>query len=333
MRRTRQPAIRGAAPQRGAALLLAMLIVVLVASLAAATTWTQRQSVQAERDERAQQQSRWLIRGALDWAKIVLVQDYEADRVAGRALVDHLNEPWTVPLAESRLGTFLAADNNVSTDANADLTEAFFSGGIEDLNARLNVANLVSSGELDAAAVAQFQRLFLALGLAPELVITMAENYLASTLLALDANVALTPTCTDEMVWLGLTPAQLDLLRPYVAVLPTRTTINLNTASERVLAAAFDPELNSAAATLVAARARAPLSSLAQAQSLLAAQPALSTMQYSVSSDYFRVAGHMRLEDLEVRDSYILHRDGRRVRIVGRECRSATASGSTAALP
>ena len=59
--------------ERGAALLTAMIIVTLVASLAAAMVWRQYRAVQIEAAERARAQSAWILQGALDWARLILL--------------------------------------------------------------------------------------------------------------------------------------------------------------------------------------------------------------------------------------------------------------------
>ncbi len=95
--------------QQGAALLLAMLTVTLVATFAAASMWQQWRAVEVEAAERGRAQSAWILVGALDFSRLILREDA---RSGGN--VDHLAEPWAVPLQESRLSTFLAAENNVS---------------------------------------------------------------------------------------------------------------------------------------------------------------------------------------------------------------------------
>lgn len=303
--------------QRGAALLLAMLIVALVASLAAAATWQQYQSVQAEADERAQSQARWLITGALDWSKIIMYLDARAGST------DHLNEPWSVPLEEAKLGTFLTAENNVAqnTNANADLDEAFFSGGIADLNSRLNVTNLVKSNQVDETVLKQFQNLFTSLGIEARLATDLAENYLESTRSSLSADVPLTPTCTQELTWLGLSPQQVQLLEPYVTILPRLTRININTASERVLAAALPGnDAQAAAARLAAVRNFSPFKDVNAANDLLGEGTNLGDGQFGVASNFFLVSGQLRIEGLNVNDRYILFREGQRLFTTRREC-------------
>ena len=126
--------------QRGAALLIAMLTVALVAMFAAASLWQQWRSVEVETAERARIQSGWILTGALDWARLLLREDELAS-----GLVDHLGEPWAVPLKEARLSSFLAADSsNTTTDLAPDTMEAFLSGQIVDLQSMMNVNNMAS---------------------------------------------------------------------------------------------------------------------------------------------------------------------------------------------
>ncbi len=113
---------------------MAMVILTLVATLAAGMVWQQWRAVEVESAERARAQAAWILNGAHDWARLILRED---SRSPG---VDHLGEPWAVPLAEARLSTFLAADRSNTTD---DGPEAFLSGSIADAQARYNLRNLV----------------------------------------------------------------------------------------------------------------------------------------------------------------------------------------------
>ncbi|MBV5297826.1 MAG: general secretion pathway protein GspK, partial [Rhodoferax sp.] len=64
--------------QRGAALLAAMLTVALVATFAAGALWQQWKSIEVEGAERQRSQARWLLTGALDWARVILREDARA---------------------------------------------------------------------------------------------------------------------------------------------------------------------------------------------------------------------------------------------------------------
>ncbi|NDF65017.1 MAG: general secretion pathway protein GspK, partial [Betaproteobacteria bacterium] len=87
---------------RGMAMITALLIVALIATLAATTLWQQWKSLEVESAERQRQQSQWLLGGALDWARLVLREDARSGNL------DHLAEPWALPLQEARLSSFLA---------------------------------------------------------------------------------------------------------------------------------------------------------------------------------------------------------------------------------
>ena len=140
---------RLAAPRRnrGAALLMAMITVALVATITASALWRQWRGVEIEAAERARVQSAWILTGALDWGRLILRGDLYEDRRKPQ-LVDHLGEPWSVPLAEARLSTFLSAGDASSASINRD---AFLAGQVTDLQSRLNLMNLTvadSSGAL-----------------------------------------------------------------------------------------------------------------------------------------------------------------------------------------
>ena len=102
MRQGRARTLRCA--QGGAALLMALLTVALVATLASAALWRQWRNVEVEAHDRSRMQAGWVLSGALDWARLILREDARAGGP------DHLGEPWSVPLQESRLSTFLAID-------------------------------------------------------------------------------------------------------------------------------------------------------------------------------------------------------------------------------
>ena len=143
LRRDRPP--HASTPQRGAALLAAMLTVALVATFAAGALWQQWKSIEVEGAERQRTQARWLLTGALDWARVILREDARAGDV--NAPTDHLAEPWAVPLQEARLSSFLAAlpDGTGNTIDDEKLAQhVLLSGQVNDLQGRLNVTNPVS---------------------------------------------------------------------------------------------------------------------------------------------------------------------------------------------
>ena len=294
--------------QAGAALLTAMLTVALVASLASAALWQQWRSVEVEAAERARVQSLWVLTGALDWARLILRED------ARSGGPDSLSEPWAVPLEEARLSTFLAADKNNTADSDASASQAFLSGLISDLQARLNVTNLVDNGKVSEPALQAFAKLFEQLGLPPAELTALAENLRQ----ALDtrpendaASVApLLPQRVEQLVWLGLSPASLAILRPYITLLPVRTPVNLNTASREVIAASVEGLDVGAAERLVQLRKRTPFTTVAEAQAALPPNLTLESTRVGVLSNFFEVRGRVRLGDRALEELSLVERRG-----------------------
>ena len=138
--------------QKGAALLMAMLTVALVATLASAALWQNWRQVEIEIAERGRSQTAWMMTGALDWTRLILREDALSAQAAG---VDHLGEPWALPVQESRLSSFLSQDQRWREgDA-----EVFLSGHITDAQSRLNLRNLVEDGKIVPSEWASWRRL------------------------------------------------------------------------------------------------------------------------------------------------------------------------------
>ncbi|MGA0609902.1 type II secretion system minor pseudopilin GspK [Caldimonas sp. KR1-144] len=319
--------------QRGAALLTAMVIVTLVATLASAIIWQQWRAIQVEAAERARVQARWVLIGAIDWARLILREDA---RTGGP---DHLAEPWAVPLAEARLSTFLAADRD--NTAEDDGPDAYLSGAIADAQSRYNLRNL-SFGDDAAAEVEQriLARLLDTIGANPALAATVAAELrralpsgaaAAAASAAGDGNVivtadpqaAIAPARLEQLTWCGLDAETLRRLAPYVVWLPTKTTVNLNTASREVIAATIEGIDLASADRLVQARQRTPFRSLQDARSLLPAQTELDAARVGVSSAYFEVSGRLRLDERVVEQHAWLVRRGLDVQVFAMEQRNA----------
>lgn len=304
--------------QRGAALLAAMITVTLVATLAAAALWRQWRGVEVEAAERARVQSAWLLTGALDWGRLILSGDYTEDNRKNQH-VDHLGEPWAVPLAESRLSTFLAAGESGS-DTDRD---AFLSGQVTDLQSRLNVMNLVvGNPNARQEAYLRFQRLFELLNLRNGELAVLRDNLQraddAMKATAPDGSDApLLPRRFDQLAWLGLSPEALEALRPYVTVLPvdrgTATKVNVNTAPAPVLVAAL--ALNPAdAQRLVGERERDFIKDMGDARLQRA-----DTAWADVRSSFFEVRGRLRLDDVALEEVSAVRRADRTVTTLWRE--------------
>lgn len=307
--------------QKGAALLMAMLTVALVATLASAALWQNWRQVEIEIAERGRSQTAWMMTGALDWTRLILREDALSAQAAG---VDHLGEPWALPVQESRLSSFLSQDQRWREgDA-----EVFLSGHITDAQSRLNLRNLVEDGKIVPSEWASWRRLFERLNLPLAELDTLGRQLLQAlsaapgqgrTTAGPSPRSPLMPHRPAQLVWLGLSPATLSALEEFVTVLPEPTPINLNTAPAEVLVASL-PGLDPATARqMVAVRARAPWNNLEAArQALGPAARAIDDKRHSVQSHYFELNGRMRIDQVVQQERALVKREGQQVRMLWR---------------
>ncbi len=300
-----------------------MLVVTLVATLAAGLQWRQWRMLQQESASRAQSQANWVLVGALDWARLILREDARSAGING--VIDHLGEPWALPLKEAKLSSFLAAD--ALAESGAD--EAYLSGSIVDAQSKINLTNLVTTqngqNTLSPPALESLSKLYQQLNLPAVELKQWTSAWLASQPQAQagtssQANTAgpLRPLYVEQLGWLGLPHSSIDTLKNYITLLPERTPINLNTASAMVIYASV-PGLDLAAAQkLVQMRAQSPLQSLTEAQNMLSMSSALSSADFSVASQYFEVRGRLRLGDWVMEELSLVSRANLDVKTIWR---------------
>ncbi|WMW79094.1 type II secretion system minor pseudopilin GspK [Undibacterium cyanobacteriorum] len=137
------------AKQGGVAVVTALLLTTLAITIVASLFWQQQVQVRSIENQRYQLQKKWVLRGALDWASLILREDA---RTSGA--VDHLGEPWAVNLGDTRLDQYV---ENGKTDV--EDSDATLSGKISDAQAKFNLTNLASGGEVDQRELEAFMRL------------------------------------------------------------------------------------------------------------------------------------------------------------------------------
>lgn len=327
--------------QRGVAVIMALLLTTLAITIVASLFWQQQVQVRLIENQRLQLQKQWILRGALDWASLILRED------AKYSSVDTLDEPWSVPLAETRLDQYV---ENGKTDS--DIADTSLEGSISDAQARFNLTNLCPNGTIAPAAVATFERLLSLLHIDPALAQSTAKlmTLIAPTtapspplntsvpqsitesaqLQKQNPNtppaipvVAVQPVTSsnntpqtmgytqveDMLAVPGWSPALLDKLKPYVVFLPRSTTININTASAEVIAALLSLSLADAN-TLVASRKIASFRDLADASSRLPNNTFISANNTSISSNYFLVNGKVRMNRARLDMQTLIERNG-----------------------
>ncbi|MFJ2989044.1 type II secretion system minor pseudopilin GspK [Collimonas sp. NPDC087041] len=299
-----RPSLRKQYTQRGVAVVTALLLTTLAVTIVASLFWQQQVQVRSIENQRLQLQKDWIMRGALDWASMIL-------RASGRQFnYDHLGQPWAAPLAETRLDQY--ADDAQSAD---DAGDAVLSGSIVDAQSRYNLNNLSVNGVVSPTELLMFQRLLSNLRLSTGLATVVAQAIASSQPLTTPAgqqapansgNATLPMLQVDDLLALpGFQPAMVRQLKDFVVVLPTSSTaptpVNVNTAPPEVLAARFANLSLTEANTLVAARRSAPFldtnSLSAQMTQLFgksfpeAANPSL----VSVATNFFLVNGKIRM--------------------------------------
>ncbi len=302
---------RWARRSRGAALVTALLIVALATTVIALLFVRENVAVRSVENRLALSQTHWIERAALDWVKVIL----RADARAG--VVDHLGEPWAVPVAETRLDETVTAGAQIG-DASRS---AVLAGEVIDAQSRLNLNGVAQNGLPAPAQLAALRRLLALLDLPETLADAVFARVRDSAPRLLDGhNVAPTRLpllrVADLLSIPGFDANAVDRLAPFAIVLPRPTAVNLNTAPAEVLAAAI-PTLDLVGARrFVAMRERTYFRQLSDASALLDDQPVLSPNMLSVGSAFFLVRGMVRFERVEATSETLLERQADRVDIV-----------------
>lgn len=307
MNRTHRPVRR----QRGAALLMALIIVTLVTTLATSMVWQQWRSVQVETADRAHQQAEWMLTGGMEYARLYLKTDNQKS--------DHMGEPWAVPLAEARLSTFLAADQNNTDDA----PDVFLAGAMTDAQSRFNLRGLVdaSKGTVNPRFLKALQRLCMTVSVNPTVATQLAERMRdAQNAIAIppppeappNPDPPLMPSKVEHLAWFGIDAESIKRLAPYVVILPEATPVNLNTAAREVVAAVTGLDVGSAE-RLVQVRQRAPFESLEDAEKLLPNQQKLDPELTTFKTQFFFVSGRLRSDSQVLEQRSLIRRQGREI--------------------
>jgi len=281
--------------QRGVAVITALLLTTLAVTIVASLFWQQQVQVRSIENQRLQLQKQWVLRGALDWAMLILREDFK------HSSTDNLDEPWSVPLAETRLDQYVENDNSLDDFAGATL-----SGGISDAQARYNLANLCPNGTVDPAEVAVFARLLRNANLVPDLA-QAAANSMAAALKKPEAappgqdnlpapQPVVFAHTTDLLAVPGFTPQAIETLKDLIIILPRPTPVNVNTAPVEVLAARIDSLTLADAAVLAESRNTASFRDLADFSHRLPGKVlSTSASDVSIATNYFLVNGNVRM--------------------------------------
>jgi general secretion pathway protein K len=309
--------------QRGVAVITALLLTTLAITIVASLFWQQQVQVRSIENQRMQLQKQWILRGALDWARIILWVDQQ--NTGG---VDNLTEEWAVPLASTPLDQYVE-NGHEDTDA----SEASLSGLIVDAQSRYDLRNLSTNGVVNPAELLVFERLLVNLHLNPGLAKPVADAIAAvdpkpppfpGTPQSTNANKTTKNLIgivqlDDLLSVTGVTPDILAKLKDFVIVLPRIggvppiTPVNANTASAEVLGARITDYSFADAKALIAVRDRAFFRDIAGLQLGInnpkITTASLSSDYVSVSSDFFLVNGKVSVSRAALSVQALIHRE------------------------
>jgi len=268
--------------QSGVALIMVLAIVAIVSMITFELAVGQQMWSSHSQNVSDRTQADWVDRGAQDYAAMMM----DRDRLDGD--VDHLNEAWA-----SQLPPFPAEGGMVTV-------------GIEDLQGRFNLNNLVQNGTYNAEAGTVFRRL---------LTNAQVTNDIQNAIIDwIDTDINPRANGAEDEFYMGRengyrTPNQpltnvrelalikgvdqdtLDKLSGLVTALPQTTKININTAAAPVLASLFEGMPVDEAKSIVDYRERNPFNSPADIMKAVSGSyPAPKETLVSTGSQYFRIA-------------------------------------------
>jgi general secretion pathway protein K len=296
----------GRRSQRGLVLVTVLLVVAIAAAAAAYLSLGQQVWLRQVENLADRAQADSMRHAALDWIALLLTRELKDGKT------DHLGEMWAkdIPPLPYEGGT-IAAD-------------------ISDAQGRFNLNNLVRAGKASPPDVGVLQKLLQLEGFDPALAEAVVDwidtdvdprpggaedtDYLSTERPYRAANQAL--ASVDELRLVkGFTPKIVEALRPHVVALPEPTTVNVNTASQIVLAALF-PDLTPSQALLITrAREARPFTEQTEAGKLLPTGQRPAQVPLDVATSYFLVDLHIGFHRLQRSTVALINRraDGTRV--------------------
>lgn len=285
--------------QRGVAMITAMLIFALLGIVAYGllndTALDARRSmVLINRDQAAM-----IAIGAETWVQDILRIDLSETET------DHLGEVWATELPGLPI----------------EGGEVF--GSVEDMQGRFNVNNLVDDrGEVDEAALEQFRRLLVALGLDPRFA-GIAADWIDSDVEPQFPDGAEDPIyssyippyrtanrrladASELMAIDGMDRESFEILRPHIVALPGTTRINVNTATPAVLRSLSDTLSEGDVESLIAERQETGFSDVVASFSSLVEPEVVN--QLEERSEYFQLRVSVRIDTVRITFSSLMQR-------------------------
>ncbi|WP_426207642.1 type II secretion system minor pseudopilin GspK [Massilia sp. TWP1-3-3] len=287
--------------QRGVAIITALLLTTLAVTIVASLFWMQQVQVRSMENQRLQLQTKWILRGGIDFSRMLLREE-GLQRPAYTSLLSI----WNTPLEETKLDDYVEKERLESEKSDATLQ-----GRVLDATARYNLNNLAQGTQIDLAQVALYKRLLENVQVNPTLAQKTAQAVAdgsppgpvtsGASQPAARSIVPLGLTRIEDLLAIpGYTLADVNKLREVAVVLPAGgTTINVNTAPAEVISALVSGFSVAQANALVARRKQADYRTPADFTAQLFGVPQTnypSQTLYDVKSEWFLVRSRVRLD-------------------------------------
>lgn len=288
--------------QRGVALITAILIVSICSILAVSMMFRTELDIRRAQNLISGDQAYLYTLGAESLAKVMLSRDKK------QGTIDHLQEPWALPIV------------------GLPIEQGMISGTLTDQQGLFNVNNLVESGGVSLVDVQQFSRLLQLLGLSPTLaqgVVDWIDTDFTATIPSgaeddfylLDSKMPYrTPnralkSVSELLLIKGFDAEIMAKLEPYICALPSRTTINVNTAPALVLASLSPKVTLAVGENLVAHRIKNPFDDISAflAEAKLAPTD-VDAAKLSFSTNYFLLRARASFDRSTARLVSLIHR-------------------------
>lgn len=286
--------------QRGLALITAVLVVAIVATVATTLALGEQVWLRQSQNMNDRAQANSLRQGATTYAALLLGREGALNQI------DHLGEVWAQPLPP------------------LPVEDGMIAFEVEDAQGRFNLNNMVRAGAPSGPDIAMFQRLLTSLRLDPAISEALVDwldpdsntrpggaedtEYLSLSQPYRAANQPL--QSVDELRLVkGFSDKVVKALRPYVTALPGATTVNVNTASDKVLEALFTNPPVAALKQLLESRKTQPFMNPGEFTARL---PAGTTtdVTYGINTGHFLVTIGIRYGRLQRQTLALIQRTG-----------------------
>ncbi len=300
--------------QQGVALITALLVVAIATVAAVAMATRQQLDIMRTGGLLHSEQAYAYLLGAESWAQVVLMRDKRDSKI------DTLYEDWSTqpPVSVVEGGSLI--------------------GRILDLQGRFNLNSLVDDkGVADKDAITRYKRLLRQLELDETLADPLAdwidsdinvrfpdgaedEAYLGAATPYRTANRLLVDISELRLIK-GYEPDVIDKLRPFIAVLPEVTPLNVNTASAEVLSTVAENMSLADGESLIQARGEDGFQSVVKftQQKELSGKQQLTTAQLSVESQWFLMVGEANIGQSRARLASLIQRTDKTTLVVRRQ--------------